>query len=222
MSDMEDMMFESAAWLRTILMEEAGLSEQDATRRVLDMMANGKITGFEVCWAEWAMEAQIKREEKEAADQERQGEGIAVVWDDGDCRPSQVTDDYWVYARREVGDYPPYNTARGGKWLLFVPKEHIDQAWATIKQATEEGRLGDSAKVATARPNPHATNPQSKVICVYTYDGDDRDDVGRVLAELRSLGFRGRLFWKADAATRSGLYSGAGRRVSRYSSDDFE
>jgi Domain of unknown function (DUF1917) len=145
----------------------------------------------------------------------------APVEQDDDRPPSQVTDDYWVYAKRRQGRYPRA-TARSGKWLLFIPTEHIDQAWATIKQATEEGRLGDASKVATAIPNPHETNPHSKVICVYTYDGDDRDDVGRIQRELRALGFAGRLFWKADSATRAGLYSGAGRRVSRYSSDDFE
>ena len=144
------------------------------------------------------------------------------VWEpNDDRRPSQVTDDFWIHARRQAGDYPPA-TARCGKWLLFIPNEHIDAAWATIKAATEQGRLGCSAKVATARPNPHATNPGTKVICVYTYDGDDPHDVRRVLGELRSLGFAGRLFWKADAATRAGLYSGAGRRASRYSSEDFE
>jgi hypothetical protein len=141
----------------------------------------------------------------------------------GDDRrlPSHVTDAYWVYAVRQGYGYPP-RTARGGKWLFFIPNEHIDEAWATIKEATEEGLLGDSSKVATARPNPHETSPHTKVICVYTYDGDDRADVGRILEGLRDLSFKGRLFWKADAATRSGLYSGAGRRVSRYSSDDFE
>jgi hypothetical protein len=140
---------------------------------------------------------------------------------DDDRPPSQVTDDYWVYARRQRGRYPKA-TVRSGKWLLFVPNEKIDEAWATIRRATQEGRLGGSAKAATARPNRLATSPDTKVICVYTYDGDDRDDVGRVLRELRALGFGARLFWKADAATLAGVYSGAGRRASRYSSTDFE
>jgi hypothetical protein len=140
---------------------------------------------------------------------------------DDDSPPSQVTGDYWIYAWRHEGSYPQ-PTERSGKWLLFVPSEKIDAAWATIKRATEQGRLGDSAKAAAARPNALAIDAQKKVICVYTYDGDDRDDVGRVLRELRALGFGARLFWKADAATLAGVYSGAGRRASRYSCTDFE
>jgi hypothetical protein len=123
-----------------------------------------------------------------------QGRRLCVRCGGDDRRPpSEVMDEYWIYARRRSADYPPH-TERGGKWLLFIPKEHIDEAWATIKEATEDGRLGSSAKVATACPNPHETNPGSKVICVYTYDGDDRDDVGRVPGDLRALGF-----WAAES-----------------------
>ena len=81
---------------------------------------------------------------------------------DDDSPPSQVTDDYWVYASRQRGRYRK-PTVRSGKWLLFVPNEKIDEAWATIKRATEEGRLGGSAKAATARPNALTIDP----LCVY-------------------------------------------------------
>jgi hypothetical protein len=112
-----------------------------------------------------------------------------------DRRPSQVTDDFWVYARRPHGPAQK-PTQRSGKWMLFVPKEEIDEAWATVKRATQEGRLGCASKAATARYNPHEITPETKVVCVYTYDGDDWDDVGRVLRELRCLGFAGRpLLW---------------------------
>jgi plasmid stabilization system protein ParE len=140
---------------------------------------------------------------------------------DDDRSPSQVMDDYWVYARRHKGRYPRA-TARSGKWLLFIAQDESDDAWAAIKRATEDGRLGDTAKAATARPNALAISPHKKVMCVYTYDGDDRAAVGRVLRELRVLGFWGSLGWKPDAATRRGLYHGAGRRVCRYWSDDLE
>jgi hypothetical protein len=119
---------------------------------------------------------------------------------DDDRMPSQATDDYWVYARRHKGRYPRA-TVRSGKWLLFIAKEEIDDAWAAIKRATEEGRLGECAKVATARPNSLAISPQKKVMCVYTYDGDDRADGTQPrarprtarLASRRTVGDRG--FW---------------------------
>lgn len=90
-----------------------------------------------------------------------------------DKKPSEVTCTYWLHAERKSGTYPEA-TENCGKWLVFVPALQIDEVWANIKLATEEGRLGSSAKVATARPNPNATNPDTKVICVYTYDGQTR------------------------------------------------
>ncbi len=72
--------------------------------------------------------------------------------------PSEVTAVYWLYAERHVDDYPA-STSRSGKWLLFIPVEQVDAVWEVIKRAIEEGRLGDCAKVATARPNPNASKP---------------------------------------------------------------
>ena len=131
------------------------------------------------------------------------------------ARPSEVTVAYWLYAERRVGDYP-ISTPRSGKWLLFIPVEQVDGVWNAIKRAVEEGRLGDSAKVATARPNPNASNPNVKVICVYTYDADDDADVTRVREELRQLGFTQRIPYKTDDATRQGQYQVWGHtRVSK-------
>jgi hypothetical protein len=58
---------------------------------------------------------------------------------------------------------------------------------------------------------------------VYTLDADDRADVGRVLAELRRLGFTGRLNYKADDDTLAGMYgSGASLYTSAQDSLQFE
>jgi len=89
--------------------------------------------------------------------------------------------------------------------------------WAKIKKATEEGKLGDSAKVATAKPNPNATNQATKVICVYTYDWTDEKDVKRVREELRILGITNKIPYKADEDTLSGKYRVRGdTRISKY------
>ncbi len=131
-------------------------------------------------------------------------------------RPSQVTDEYWVYAERTTGGYP-VATPNSGKWLIFVPISQIDEVWVRIKHATEEGRLGDSAKVATARPNPNASNPALKVICVYTYDWTDRTDVSRIRQELRELGIVSKIPYKADRDTIVGRYAKRGhKRISKY------
>ena len=129
--------------------------------------------------------------------------------------PSRVSRVPWLYAYRRTGTYPAA-TERSGKWMVFVPIYDVDRAWAVIKDATEKGSLGDGSKCSTMWENAHATDRETKVICVYTYDGGDLADVRRVRAELRALGFTRPMGWKADATTLAGVYSSPGQRVSRY------
>jgi hypothetical protein len=130
--------------------------------------------------------------------------------------PSQITHEYWLYAERKSGQYPKA-TAKSGKWLVFVPISQVDDVWAKIKHATEDGRLGDSAKVATAKPNPNASDRSKKVICVYTYDWTDEEDVRRIRDELRVLGIASKIPYKTDRDTSAGRYARRGhRRISKY------
>jgi len=132
------------------------------------------------------------------------------------CKPSEVTDAYWIYAIREEGEYPK-TTQRSGKWLIFVDPKNVDEVWAKIKEATEGGKLGDSAKVATAKPNPLAGKSDTKVICVYTYDWTDEKDVKRIREEVRKLGITNKIPYKADEDTLSGKYRIMGHRgISKY------
>ncbi len=126
-----------------------------------------------------------------------------------ESKPSEVTDVYWIYAIRKIGAYPSA-TDQSGKWLVFVHVSQIDEVWAKIKKATEEGKLGGSSKVSTGLPNPNATEPENKVICVYTYDWTDEEDVKRVREELRALGITRKIPYKADEDTLSGKYRVAG------------
>lgn len=133
-----------------------------------------------------------------------------------ELRPSTTTDVFWLFARRTHDDYPAHGE-QGGKWLLFIPVNQIDDQWERIKAATALGQLGGSAKVSTARPNPNAASPETHVICVYTYDADDVEDVRRVRDELRGLGFTQKIAYKSDAATHAGAYQVTGhQRISRY------
>jgi hypothetical protein len=133
-----------------------------------------------------------------------------------DIRPSAVTAEPYLYAKRRHHDYPRH-TENGGKWLIFVPTSEVDEVWATIKQATQDGQLGGLSKVATAYPNPLTIHAEKRVICVYTYDSQDETDVMRVRAELRRLGVIERITYKPDAATRAGAYSkNCGKRVGKY------
>ncbi len=129
--------------------------------------------------------------------------------------PSQIRDKYWVSATARKNRVP--SAERSGKWLIFVPLDELDDAWAKIKQATQEGLLGNSCKAATGLSNPNAIDPNTKVICIYTYDAADREDVLRVRQALRDLGFTGPIPYKTDQATREGRYQVDGHtRISLY------
>jgi hypothetical protein len=132
--------------------------------------------------------------------------------------PSKTYDRFWLFARRFPGTpVYPEATERCGKWMLFIPIARIDDVWFTIGKAVEDKKLGSSAKVATMKPNPNTVKPDEKVICIYTYDSEDREDVERVLVSLRNLGIRDRAFYKEDAVTIAGEYSrNSGRPVSKY------
>jgi len=130
--------------------------------------------------------------------------------------PSQVTSAYWLFAECKFGNYPEH-TERGGKWLIFVPVALIDEVWAKIKFATEEGKLGKTAKVSTARPNPNSPSPDKSVICVYTYDSTDQEDVWRVRQVLRDLDVTWKIPYKTDEDTHCGRYKNRGdKRISKY------
>ncbi len=89
--------------------------------------------------------------------------------------------------------------------------------WSRIKNAVEEGKLGDSAKVATARPNSLARKSNGKIICVYTYDWTDEKDIKRIREELRKLGITNKIPYKADEDTLSGKYRIKGHKgISKY------
>ena len=100
---------------------------------------------------------------------------------------------------------------------MFVPRESVDETWAGIKTATEEGRLGDKSKVATARPNRDAWHPNEHVICIYSYDWTDKEDVRRIRAELRRLGISARISYKSNEDTLKGKYRKKGHKnISKY------
>ena len=133
-----------------------------------------------------------------------------------DDNPSEITSIYWIYAIRENVEYPN-PTKLSGKWLLFVNIAKLDETWKVVKKATEEGKLGEFSKTATAKPSPTATKPNTKVICVYTNNFKDKEDVMRVRHELRNLGFVAKISYKSDFATREGQYVNNGsKNISLY------
>lgn len=124
---------------------------------------------------------------------------------DNNRNPSEVTDVYWIYAYRKIGNYLE-STMHSGKWLIFVSPERLDAVWRKIKNATENGKLGNESKTATAKPNSLAGKSRQKVICVYTYDWTDEEDVKRIREELRKLDIFWKIPYKTDQDTSDDKY----------------
>ncbi|KAJ5357621.1 Protein of unknown function DUF1917 [Penicillium brevicompactum] len=108
-----------------------------------------------------------------------------------------------------------------GKWMLFPTPDEVDETWATIARAMDKGELGDTAKVA-----PNDGSGHSPLICVYTVDFADVEDVKRVAKKLVDLGLVGKgprpIFYKSDAYTLLEITSknDYGLKASMFSSRD--
>lgn len=124
--------------------------------------------------------------------------------------PSQNLDVYWIYTYFQSYQFKkPKSERESGKWLIFDHISEIDDTWEKVQSATIKGLLGPSSKVATAKPNPNAFDPTTKVICVYTEDFNDKLDVDRVAKAIRTLGIENKLIYKFD------------RDIGKYSKDGF-
>jgi hypothetical protein len=131
-------------------------------------------------------------------------------------RPSEEERAFFIQVHARKVKYPSH-AERSGKWLVFVDRRDVDDVWQKIYAALIAGKLGSHAKVSTARPNPNSTNPNKHVICVYTYDSEDRKDVMRIRDSLRELGLVSPIAYKTDVATDEGQYKVRGhRRISKY------
>jgi hypothetical protein len=90
-----------------------------------------------------------------------------------------------------------------GKWLVYRPRDEIDSAWLTIARATFNKKLGIGAKVSTAE-----RDKARHVICIYTRNYLDLDDIKRIRSLLRDMGFTESLCYKPDIYTYLDIYSG--------------
>ena len=130
-------------------------------------------------------------------------------------------------ADREWLEKSIHNLARkkdvqGGKWMLFPYSNTVDEAWQKVVKGTVDGVLGFAAKVAT----DDGSSPQ-RVICVYTEDCEDMDDVKRVLRkmqELRLIKAEQGIYYKCDAYTYLDIMSGNDYKLkaSMYASKDLQ
>lgn len=127
-------------------------------------------------------------------------------------RPSLVVDRNWLYANVDISKFPK-NLDKVGKWLIFG--RNLDELWLKIRNSCEKGELGIGSKVSTAKSSVES----DYVICVYTYDSDDREDVMLIRDKLRELGVDWEIGYKEDKKTKLSIYSKYGHKnISKYRS----
>lgn len=113
--------------------------------------------------------------------------------------PSQTTDTFWIFVLNTTYQFQkPKEQRASGKWLIFEPLTQLDDTWGKIKEATYLGQLGPSSKVSTAKPNPNAKDSNMGVICVFTEDFNNVEDVERIEKKIRKLGIQNKLIYKLD------------------------
>ena len=157
--------------------------------------------------AEWKAREAKKRAEAEArkqAEQRRESRARELSSQGSQSEMNTIVNSQrgWIYARRKDEGYPE-DTERSGKWMIFAQTSEVDRVWSIVKSAVEAGELGDAAKVWPMEGEKH-----EHVICMYTYDSDDKRDLLRILTVLRSRGIEHSVKYKEDRETHAGNYAG--------------
>jgi hypothetical protein len=68
--------------------------------------------------------------------------------------------------------------------MIFSPMTEVNDVWSIIAKATASNELGIAAKTAPDEGEPR----KERLICIYTYDFTDIEDITRVAQKLKDLG----------------------------------
>lgn len=68
--------------------------------------------------------------------------------------------------------------------MIFCPPQDVNAVWGVVARATANNELGTAAKVAP----DEGTAQKERLICIYTHDFSDREDVARVVQKIKELG----------------------------------
>ncbi|KAI1759253.1 DUF1917-domain-containing protein [Hypoxylon sp. FL1150] len=112
-------------------------------------------------------------------------------------------------AAKDILDLAKAHRVKCGKWMLFCTVLQVNEIWEIVAKATANNELGIAAKVAPRLTTDKRTD---RLICVYTADFSDTNDVRRVaqrLKQLRLIQSDGRpLYYKPDVYTYLGIAHG--------------
>lgn len=122
-------------------------------------------------------------------------DSLLEEWEESVRNPGKITSDFV----RHLAEKYDYKT---GKWLIYSPSARIDAIWRTVARAVVSGKLGFAAKVSTRDPED-----KTHVICVYTEDFTNEEQVRAVEQGLRKVGVTAQMRYKPDIYTALGIYS---------------
>ncbi|CAO2652229.1 Nn.00g005120.m01.CDS01 [Neocucurbitaria sp. VM-36] len=121
--------------------------------------------------------------------------------------------------QQRIADLAAENHVLSGKWMLFPKSVDVTCIWKIVVKGVIDDRLGSAAKVATD------DGSEERLICVYTRNFQDVNDVLRVLHELEAMGLLSTerpIYYKPDAYTyldlRSATATQYGLQASLYNS----
>ena len=69
--------------------------------------------------------------------------------------------------------------------MLFPLVDRVNHIWSIVAHAVATNQLGTGAKVSQKLEHPET---KSRLICIYTGDFSDKEDVIRVLHKMKELG----------------------------------
>lgn len=123
--------------------------------------------------------------------------------------PSITYDTMWLYAAQpDLKEFQSNETT--GKWCIFRHEDEIDDLWNKIAILASKGEIllaKCSTALNTTFYNIHAKREdRTHIICVYTNDWSDKDDLLKVRKVLRSIGVAEEIGYKRDIDTRAGKY----------------
>lgn len=87
--------------------------------------------------------------------------------------------------------------------ILFFSRSKIDVSWTAIAKAVVSGTLGTAAKMFKSDSSEEESY---YVICVYTEDFTNEEEVWAAEKSLRKLGITEHLYYKPNIYTTVGIY----------------
>ena len=125
--------------------------------------------------------------------------------------PSTVIDSYWLYEADKLKD----SNNNIGKWMLFYPKNEMNNNWKLTKKLYNENALNGvvSMKCSTNKKNKNATNDNG-IIIFYCSDSNNWRKVnmiGKNIIDKMNYTNSQYLYYKTDAQTQAGAYQANGK-----------